>query len=787
MPPEIADSDAESEGLIDEVEADPATPGTLLPDNKASQVSPVKVDFDEFIEPTQRLSDLPASQGPSFGRSTGSTEKLLRGLDKARKHLVSSFLDGNMNHGTAHGLGTLDGTSPSLSRKRGQPAIDPGSGSSEQESSKKKRAKTYSTKSKNANTQSTDLFPDISFSNEHETTQRTNGGSAHEASSTSMGPPEPQSVPRGRDRPRRVISLLEESMTDPNHHFSTSTSSMGGYQSINLDFRGSGTGLDINANPFGGLSQVSVDGEAALGDMTQTPHLYGNVEQADTVDPAALQNETIEQEMMTSPTRALDSEVLQLEAAAPSGLTQNNLQETPDSMARPSKRRKTDMDNKTRSTASPAPGSVRRAASVSAESISVLSNARGKKSKTSKFAASSPAPDAAAVDPSEPADDHHAMDPPPSRTKRSRKGTVESSSQASQDSGPVSNTKRKRKKTATEEMQDRNSPDKEPTSGLHLSNEDMIGLPKEQYKPRPSRSRSKRSVDEGPEDDAPPGETHLDEVAPEPVVEIETPKPGKGKGKAKKSKVKRAKTSGVALKKSEPMLSEGEDDILFMDEQPAAVKLDLPPDVGILKQEDKKPSIEDEDDEDGIKMTGRAAKQISIEIPPPEEPDNQPPAPEPKKRGRKPKKRTPSAPTPEPLTDPEDEITEANTNANSRAALAEKDSNISSLPKATTAEGKENLNPSPSPAKPASATHSPLKATTTVKSISRYRVGLSKRQSIPSLLRRVDKTKKAPTKVSTTVKERKVKATDDGSGDEGDGMAKLGLRDKNGQLIEWEF
>ena len=680
---------------------------------------------------------------------------------------------------------------PCFPAREGSRRSIPGSTSSEQQSSKKKRAKTYSSKSKNANSQSIDLFPDVTLSNEQAPVQQMNGTSDRDSSTTPMEPPDQHSAPRERDRPRRVISLLEPSMRDPNRHLSTSTSSMGGYQSINLDYRGSGQGLDIDANPFGGLSQVSFDGEGGFGDMSQDPNLYSNAEQAATVDPAALQNPGIEQEMRTSPSRPIESEILQPETTFPLVLTHDALQIAAHEMARPSKRRKTDMDS-ARATASPAPPPSRRAASVSTESVSNLSNAsskkRGRKSKAFKLAASSPAPEAAALEADEPVEDHHAMNPPQSRTNRSRRGTIDSSSQVSEDSGPVSNTKKKRKKTKAEEIEEQSFPGKHPSSDLHLSNEEMIGLPKEQYQPRPSRSRSKRSVDdEISAVDAPQVDKQDVEAAREPEIELETPKTAKGKAKAKKSKVKRAKTSGVALKKSEPMLSEGEEDILFMDEKPAAVKLDLPPDLGILKKEEQKPSIEDEDDEDVVKTGGRAAKHISIEIPPPDELENKPPAAEPKKRGRKPKKRTPSAPTPEPLTDPEDEVTEANTNANSRIALAEKVTNTPLLPTPITAPGKENLNPTPSPTKPPSTTHSPLKSTTIVKSISRYRVGLSKRQSIPSLLRRVDKTKKAPTKVSTTVRERKVKATDDGSGDEGDGMAKLGLRDKNGQLIEWEF
>ena len=796
MPPEIADSDAESEDLIDQVEVEPASD----PKDPNPQVSPPKIDFDEFIDPTQRLSDLPPSQDPFLSRGTGSTEKLLRGLDKARKGLASSSSDGNMNHGAGEGLGSLEGSSPLISRKRGQSAIDLGSAHPEEQSTNKMRPKTYSTKSKRANTQSTDLFPDVDLNNEHGSTAATNGMPAHDSTAASMGPPEESIGARERDRPRRVISLLGQSTTEAHHHLSTSTSSVGGYQSINLDFRGSAQGMDVNANPFSVWSQMSADGETASVAMTQVPDRYGNVEQPGTINPAALQNQDIEKDMMTSPERPPDSAILPLDSANSVVTLQGVVEETSHEMGRPSKRRKTDMSN-SRATASPAPASARRAASVSTESVSNVSTAsskkRGRKSKASKVAASSPAPMTEAQEQAEPLDDHHAMDPPPSRSKRSRRGTLETSSQVSQDSEPVSNTKRKRKKTKAEESQEQGSPTKNPSSELHLSDEALIGLPKEQYKPRPSRSRSKRSVDDDvPVTESPQVDKQVEDIAAEPEVEAETPKPAKGKGKGTKNKVKRAKTSGVALKKSEPMLSEGEEDILFMDEKPAAVKLNLPPDIGILKKEEK-PNNEDEDDDEEVKSGGRAKKNISIEIPAPttEEQDKTISAAEPKKRGRKPKNRTPSAPTPEPLTDPDDEADKPNANAEARLVLAEKDINATSLPPSSkdklTYKGKENIAPTPSPTKPPSTTHSSLKSSSTVKSASLYRVGLSKRQSIPSLLRRVDKTKKAPTKVSTTVKEKKVKATDgDGegvSGDEGDGRARLGLRDKNGELIEWEF
>ena len=784
MAPEIADSDGESEDLTEQVEGGHSPPpaATSQHDHPNDQVSPPQVDFDEFIDPTQRLSDLAAS--PSSLRGTGSTEKILKSLERARRELGSSTSDGNMNNRTTISFG-MDGSSPLLSRKRGQSAIDNGSAVGSEHTSKKKRAKTYSTKARNTNTQSSGLFADVDLSDPTQIAPK--GGESDEQLSTepSMAPPEQQGPPRERDRPRRVISLLHQSTTDPVHNFSTSTSSMGGYQSINLDYRGSGQGLDINANPFGSLSQISVDGEMAHADLTQAQDLYGNVEQADTINPSALQNQNIETEMMTSPERPTNSTIL---LSDPTEEVAHDLAQATD---RPNKRRKTDLGG-SRSAASPAPASTRRAASVSAESVSNASNAsskkRGRISKPSKPPPSSPAPEIEAQDLPEANEDHHAMEPPPSRSKRSRRNTLDTSSQNSE---PVSNTKRKRKNTKTGQAP--GSPIKNTSGELNLSDELAVGLPKEQYKPRPSRSRSKRSVDD--EDVVDP--TQVDKQADasaEVHVGVEIPKPAKGKAKGKKSKVKRAKTSGVALKKSESMLSEGEDDVLFMDEKPATVKLDLPADLGILKKEEDANDNDNDDEDDMVKTGGRAKKNIRVEIPPAADAQvdggRDTPKAGSKKRGRKPKNQTPSAPTPEPLTEPEEEVEEpSTTNADGRAVLAPKDHNTPSLPPPTSNSkptDKENA-PTPSPTKPTSTTHSPLKTASTMESTSRFRVGLSKRQSIPSLLRRVDKTKKAPTKVSTTVKERKVKTTDGGSGDEGDGLEKLALRDGNGELIEWEF
>ena len=802
MPPEIADSDAESEDLVNE--GDQITGVTFEPPQPHGTESLLRVDFDPFPDPTQRLSDLPQSQNPLLSLGTGSTEKLIRDLNKAHEALASSSANGaGTNNGAINAGPNKDSSSP-MPRKRGQSAVESGSTGGSENVNKKKRPKTYSTKSKTTMPASSDLFADVQVSSDESCMSQLNKEMEEASEITSMAPPQGHAPTRERDRPRRVVSLLQQSNTNPNHQISTSTSSMGNYESINLDFRAS-EGLDITANLFGNLSQASMDGHGV--DTSQLENLHGNDElpfgmlQPDPAMPSG----SFEQEMMTSPER-LGAPGGKLEIIDPSTLLPAPIREMSPEIERPSKRRKTDMGG-ARATASPAPASTRRAASVSAESVSNASNGstakkRGRRPKATKLTTSSPTPDAAEDDHDQSA---HAMNPPASPVRRSRRGTVDSSSQLSQASEPVSNTKRKRKTTKAEANKEQSSPAKNPSSELHLSDEALIGLPKEQYKPRPSRSRSKRSVDDDPSQSEQPGTEKPDYDTPqkpeaEIEVEIETPKPAKGKGKGKKSKVKRAKTSAAALKKSAAMFSDGEEDVLFMDEKPAAVKLDLPPDLKILKKEESvKPKDEEEDNEDEVKVGGRAKKNISIEIPAPTGADadmnTDPPktaAPQPKKRGRKPKERTPAAPTPEPLTATEDSDTHSpdkvavNEEATpARPTLAEKAANIPtpSIPaltpekaaKGTTAKGKENVSP----------THSPLK-NSSISLGSRYRVGLSRR-SIPSLLSKVDRTKKAPTKVSTTVKEKKVKATDGEDGEDGDGLAKVGLRDKNGELIEWEF
>ena len=562
-----------------------------------------------------------------------------------------------------------------------------------------------------------------------------------------------------------MVSLLEESACTGNHQFSTSTSSMGGYQSINLDFRGSGEGLDINENPFGGLSQEPMDKKPTETDGIVPGETGGSsVTYHDTVNPAMLVHE-------------------------PELIVEQKEE-------RSHKRRKTEVTSRD-ATASPAP--ARRAVSVSAESVSNASDKpppkkRGRKPKSSKLASTSPAPqELQRHQPSSQAEDD-VDDMPVTSSRRAstrpRRGTLDSSSQVSEVEETMSNTKRKRKKSQTRHQQDDSSPIKQPTSELSLSDEVLIGLPKESYVPRPSRSRSKRGAEEGSVDASDAIETQHEEQ-PQPMIEAEMPPPKSTKGKGKKSKVKRAKTSAAALKRSEAMVSDDEADVLWVDERPASVKLDLPPDLTAPKKGEDQAKPQDDGKKAGV--------SIRVEIPSVstvkdiQELEQSVVVPEPKKRGRKPKKST------VPELDEDDELQmEADAGNDSRAALSIKDANtaytgnpsqqdqdatlitpMKPANKPTPSPDKENASPSKGPTR-----HSPINPPNPSKVLTRYRIGLSKRQSIPSLLRKVDKGKAPPKKTAYIGKELKVK--DAGDGEDGDGEVKNGpMRDPDGNLVEW--
>ena len=769
MAPEIADSDAESDDGPHDLAPHPTFEAQSAADSQQASLS--NVDFDQFIEPTQRLSDLSPSQNAAGDTGTGSTDKILRGLTNPQIDLAGSSAEARSTIEYKE-WNTVTDQTPS-SNKRSQSVADGSSRDRGDHASKGKSRKTYGSKTRNWSLHSPNLFPDFiqpppisPISEDPDSSRHTETRTLDYNNPDEPSAEDPTSISTcQRDRARRVLSLMEESAHTGNHQFSTSTSSIGGYQSMNLDFRGLGERQDINANPFRGISQEAKHDEP---DATER----------------------------TGPSEADGSAVIEHQIMDPAVSMQEPVSNAQENAERPSKRRKTDMTPRD-ATASPAP--TRRAASLSVESMSNALDKpplkkRGQKPKNSKLSSVSAAPtELQRTQPSSQIDDD-ADDMPVTSSRRAstrpRRGTLGSSSQLSEVEETVSNTKRKRKKSQTQQQQDDSSPVKQPASESNSSEEVLIGLPKESYVPRPSRSRSKRGTGEEPVNAAEATDTqHTKQL--QAVVELEMPPPRSNKSKGKKSKVKRAKTSAAALKRSEAMVSDDEADVLWVDERPAPVKLDLPPDLKALIKAEDQAAPQDEGKKTGV--------SISVEIPPAstindiQEVEQLVVAPEPKKRGRKPKKST------IPESDEDDRLRfEDDADNDSRAALSIKDPNAAhagtpsqqnqdarlitpSRPpnKSTPSPDKENASPSTGPTQ-----HSPIKLPNPSKVSTRYRIGLSKRQSIPSLLRKVDKGKAPPKKTAYIGKELKVK--DAGDGEDGEGDVKSGpMRDPDGNLVEW--
>lgn len=346
---------------------------------------------------------------------------------------------------------------------------------------------------------------------------------------------------------------------------------------------------------------------------------------------------------------------------------------------------------------------------------------------------------------------------------------------------------------------------KDPSSHLQIvSDESTIGLPQEHYKPRPSRSRSKRIAD----DEMPPPAHTPSKSVQTPLEQNQTPddaahdtsernepedtpltKPRKEK--KGKNKMKRAKTSAAALlKNSDRMLSDGEEDVVWVESKPAAVKMKLPDPVGGKREEGVKPevitpkkskSMPDDpidvanEEQARCGATTKEAPGMCVSTPPAE--DSEPPKPPPKKRGRK--KKSPAVeqqqqqqpllaesedsstevPNPAagvPMAEPEDNPNRPNAKpSSSRQALKEKDINTTSSSRLVPDDDDAELESSDSPEKQQQQQQPPMPQAKSKESCERgptkhspinptggrvnYRVGLSRRATIPPLLKIVRK------------------------------------------------
>jgi len=841
MPPEIADSDAESdfEGKPIQAPEPVEDPTDALMDGAGDPLGHStfpSVDFDQFLSPTQMISEGPQTQAEDFQPGTRSTENLINGILEGsivtRRDSTDPSDDAQIQADTASLRGTKRShTADGDCLRNSDPGRDKGSTSD-------KRPKSCESKSKLVAFQDDDLFrqrmdvqDEVSLAATSTSTSIL--GAVEQAQSNHTSMKGLAHTVRQRDRPRRVISLLQESINGPGHQMSTSRSSMGGYESINMDFRGSGQGLDIYTNPFDTINQTSLDGDHDTLQTKKWPNLPpaydekgGDAFHNDTTKlPTDGQDQrNSEQTAQTSPGRPISVDLCPLmhDAPDPSDL-------------RSSKRRKTECETQQDDTHNAHPESQFFSGQLHSDAVVAAKSQpkkRERKSKNSRLSSRSSAPVFSGEDSNGLNTDDFAVGAPNERyvpcQTRSRRGTTESS-QVSQTSDVPNAGKRKSKKSrhhieeeaelAANDASKQSSPIKQLTGQLHLSDEAVVGIRNEDYKPRASRSRSKKIADEDHASTEPP----VKDIPRLSLTPDKAPMPVKSAKKPGKSKVKRAKTSAAALlMKSEQMISDGEEDVVWMDTKPAPVNLELPPDISALKKETEQGImsrvVEEAMPTEPVKsnhVSQSLDNKITVEIPsapvqpPPQTlPEDSVPT-EPKKRGHKHKK----------VRSPSNQVNETEISQPAGAArlpLTDKDVNTNmprdllqlahpgeaDQPSSTADLHPPEITPSPEKQIQRPPIHSPINLPGGSRKFI-FRVGLSRRQNIPSLLRKVDKSKCRLHLGGTRKKEKEngnnevggksdanidapTAVSHDYENDE-NGQARVQDRDEYGNLIEWDF
>jgi hypothetical protein len=647
MPTEIADSDGESE-LNSPAKVEQHLLKYPTEAQQSAANSGLGVQFSDFLSQEQQLSE----------------EWRLRSsnLQQTTDHAGSQPSDSSTNvgdeqtqeeHLPQHALTTMRGgpvqselaaveTTPTMRGKRRHTAEDDGEDSrgSDQMSQKRQRrskAKTYGNSRARVKSTQTQSSNDAFWDATHLWRAGNDSGDKPEQVSFASAPAESQSISgtdvsmqlqsssnraieedgtsRRRDRPRRVLSLLGEATPHVSREISTSRSSMGNYESININFRDTTTGVEVGANPFGSLSQTSVGDGVCDADRGKTAFESGlDIQNPRTLFPTStLDSSTMDNDLgrwngcsgidvhgphqTLGRSRSIDPMLLYTELSNDKQLLSSPKSSTwksPEKVARTALSPAVETDG---------PSINRSLSNNSLGTPKLAAKKRGPKAKSERLLSESPR--LLNGEEHAPSADESAIGLPkePYTTGPSHSRGATSETPTGPDSPEPATKKHEQKQI------EHSSPVKQPTSELNLSDEAFIGLPKENYKPRPSRSRSKRIITEDKGGiqfktvetarEAP------DSSAVVPDVTDATPAK-KLKTHAKKTKVKRAKTSAAALlKKSQPMLSEGEDDVLWLETKPHEVKLDLPPDMKREDHLEKKEIVEAQSGRRQVKAAGK--------------------------------------------------------------------------------------------------------------------------------------------------------------------------------------
>ncbi|KAK5103718.1 hypothetical protein LTS08_003136 [Lithohypha guttulata] len=620
------------------------------------------------------------------------------------------------------------------------------------------------------------------------------------------------------------------------HGGTTSKSSMGNYQSYTINPHAIGGGVGYETNPFGTPSQISTGGDDDH-DQRAINEVFRRSASNTTI--AGIVNTELLSEMQTSPLYGSVDGPEELDSAKgmpPQASPEFSPITNPD-------------DNLTIE-----PAQLFTEPQLPTHDKIIARENEALKPQPKKRGRPKRKVDDVGVDGQDNIDELHLDDHNFDRAIRA--GTVDSVSNISEISHASTGSKRGRKrKTKKSEMSLPEVPPKKlPSSDLGLDRKDVIGLSPERYKPRPSRRARGRGQPEPLSEVVPKAEVietwdkssvqHEVDLAQDgiPTIEKSSNEPTSIKGKkGKKTKAKQSKND-VVVPEPEKALDDEDDkaESETIDLQDKAIGETISPIPA--GSEDMKSNLgvdgievavnEDsntlDDDEVESKGTSRRDK-VTIDIPKLSKPnDHQEPAlpiPAPKKRGRKRKKQAE-----EPVEVPED----AHHDEDERPVLAEKDANVQpkkargskSKPMSKEAgpeesvavveEDEEHAKESVQAAsESADLVSTPMKSATKVetpvakappsssKSLggtpllnARARIGLSKRHSIPSLLRKVDRNKEAPKAIERKEKlnkrqleEREAEriAREEAEAEGREYVPPDQMRGKDGRLIEWDF
>lgn len=763
MPRVVADSDDESEIIVisPPKAASRAAKTFNNPPPSTWERDPLRnTDFEQFLSPTQRLS---ASDSTEDRQDDFDCSPIAVLTNSSHEHSLNrrSPPDYTSNGNRIAPAAQVPNMGGKLDKKRPRTAPEK---DGLRESSDKTRKRTKISK--------TTIAPDPTrfATNFHDLAQNAGSFETMAAPGGTYADnidPSKTITPQDNDTSPLDVSLSLPTSLQQNHSFygnsvshgTTTHSSIGGYQSFNIDSQTLGSGID-SYNPFGTLSQVSLENGTNEEGTTGIEQIFkkhtsrhGDRPECSTGQPMELEHIP---EMLTSFEK---SSAQQPANASPEYSPISTRTDLVDDIE--------PISTEEHATTVKAPPKKRgRKPKATSDNMTTVSR-----------------------------DGHDELQAENHLSRSMRAGSVMSISNASDVSQPISDNRRSKKSKEAEGLPTIEQTKKMPSSELGLDNKEVIGLSPERYKPRPSKRRGRTNSltsatldgsETQPLDvidvlvDEPAEKSLQDDIVAQPTLR-------KGK-KGRRSKTK--KDTKPATSKSIELEQEAKEDPLSFEETNGPAHEDAEALLKSPKVSVNIPTLVKAEDHDDSALFAL----------------------EPRKRGRKRKmaaddevigigaqsrsvlgEKDVNVPTMSSIEDEDKaQLGDQGANDDGGSVIGQDDqenkSDSASVKKnkASTAMGvKASTTPEPS-----------ARASTPLSWNSRARIGLSKRNRIPSLLQKINRNKEAPkvierkeklTKRLLEEKEQERIAREEAEAEGREYVPLDTMRDKDGRLIEWDF